>query len=219
LTPPSWRVSGTVAHSISLSYSTRSTPHSVSARRDSSTILLSAASPLPKKFVNAIAYRSRGPSSKAPVIHWLEISIPVTSSSQMVRSIVHSIVVPKLAAPVPTRTVQHVCARRTTFSIASLRMSYQQPLFRTAIILGVLALIAFALILWFALTHTAAVAPPVMAMPMSQVVQTPVSRVIQQPVSSTRFTPSCNLPDTKPIVSSYGGISRFLQDFVSILSI
>jgi hypothetical protein len=74
-----------------------------------------------------------------------------------------------------------------------------------AVPLGVLGLIALALILWFALTPAAAVAPPVMAVPISQL----APRVIPQQVSSARIIPTSNLPVTKPIVSGFGGIRPF----------
>jgi hypothetical protein len=74
---------------------------------------------------------------------------------------------------------------------------------RIAIPLGVLALIALALILWFALTPAAAVAPSVMTMPVSQL----APQVIKQSASSAEFILTSRLAVTQPVVG-FGGILR-----------
>jgi hypothetical protein len=74
-----------------------------------------------------------------------------------------------------------------------------------AVPLDVLILIALSLILWFALTPAAAVAPPVIVMPVSQL----ALRVIHQPITSTRIVSTSNLPITRPVVSGFRGIPRF----------
>jgi hypothetical protein len=120
LTPPSWYVSRIVAHLINLQHSTRPTPHNVSVRWDSSIMLLSAALPHPKKFVNASVHHSIGPFPRALLMYWLVTVTPATSSPRVVRSVVHLIVLPKLTASMSTRTARHACATMTTFSLASL---------------------------------------------------------------------------------------------------
>jgi hypothetical protein len=98
LTTLSRDVSLTLAHSMSLPQPTRTTSYSVSARRDSSLMLLSTGSPHRKEFV----HHSRGPSPRASLIHWLAIASPATPSSRVVRSLVPLIVLTRSTPPEQT---------------------------------------------------------------------------------------------------------------------